>query len=472
MSPARIQRLLSPLLIFLLAASGVFAQGRDWPRFGWDEGGSNAPPFDMGLGAGDLGSLVLQRVEIEGTVDSSPIYLGGITVGGARHDALFLTTSYGKTLAMDADDGRVLWVFTPPSYAGLAGSYRITNASPVADPDRAFIYAAAPDGMVRKLAVSDGRVVWSRAITRLPEREKIASALNYHDGRLLAATGGYIGDEPPYQGHVALIDAGSGELHHVWNSLGSDRRELMDPRSYRESDSGIWGRAGVVVERESGHLFVATGNGLWDGMSNWGDAVIELDGDAVEILGNFTPLETERLNEEDRDLGSSSPALLGEGLLLQGGKDGWLRLLDWQAMKGESPHRGGELGRVPSPSGANLFAAPAVLRSGPQTLVVAADSGATSAWRLEGRRLVPLWHDSFGGTSPVLVDGLALVYDPRGGLRVYEALSGSLLATLPCGAGHWNSPIVADGRIALGEGSANHHATRGILDIWRLPVRR
>ena len=38
---------------------------------------------------------------------------------------------------------------------------------------------------------------------------------------------------------------------------------------------------------------------------------------------------------------------------------------------------------------------------------------------------------------------------------------------LPCGAGHWNSPIVADGRIALPEGNANSHRTDGILDIWR-----
>ncbi len=34
--------------------------------------------------------------------------------------------------------------------------------------------------------------------------------------------------------------------------------------------------------------------------------------------------------------------------------------------------------------------------------------------------------------------------------------------------GHWNSPIVVDGRIALPEGNSNDHSTSGILDIWRL----
>jgi hypothetical protein len=49
---------------------------------------------------------------------------------------------------------------------------------------------------------------------------------------------------------------------------------------------------------------------------------------------------------------------------------------------------------------------------------------------------------------------------------VYEATSGKPIATLPCGPGHWNSPIVVQGRIILPEGNANDHATSGVLDIW------
>ncbi len=456
---------------FFVAGCAAFAQeqSRDWPRFGWDVAGSNAPTVAMGVGAENLGSLVRQQVALDGTVDSSPIYLRGVTIAGATHDAFFVTTSYGKTIAIDAHDGAVLWEYTPPGYEDLAGTYRITNATPVADPDRQFLYAAAPDGKIRKLAIADGRPVWGTAITRLPRREKIASALNFFDGRVIAATDGYIGDTPPYQGHVAVLDAGTGALLHVWNSLDSDRRELLDPASYSESDSGIWGRAGVVVDEASGRLYVATGNGLWDGKTNWGDAVIELDPDATRILGNYTPIETERLDEEDQDLGSTSPALLGGGLIAQGGKDGWVRLLDWSGLQGTTPHRGGEIDRVPSPSGDRIFAALAVMHSDTRTWIFAADRGGTSAWVVDGRRLKLQWHTDFGGTSPVLVDGLAFVYGLEGGLRVYEATTGRPVATLSCGGGHWNSPIVADGRIALPEGNANLHRTSGILDIWRMP---
>jgi len=66
---------------------------------------------------------------------------------------------------------------------------------------------------------------------------------------------------------------------------------------------------------------------------------------------------------------------------------------------------------------------------------------------------------------------LLFVYAREGGLNVYDAVSGKRVATLPCGPGHWNSPIVLQGEIILPEGNANEHATRGVLDIWSLPTR-
>lgn len=58
-------------------------------------------------------------------------------------------------------------------------------------------------------------------------------------------------------------------------------------------------------------------------------------------------------------------------------------------------------------------------------------------------------------------------YDPGGVLRVYQPTTGTVVASLGCGRGHWNSPIVVDAQIALPEGNANGHAASGVLDIWR-----
>jgi len=405
-------------------------------------------------------------VQLPGTVDSAPIYLKGVTVEGAVHDTLFVTTSYGITLAIDARTGSILWQYTPPSYSQVAGSPRITEAAPVADPSREWIYAASPDGRIEKLSVADGSVAWRVWITKLAKREKIASSLNFAHGHVIATTSGFF-DKAPYQGHVAVISS-SGRVLYVWNALCSNRTRLIEPASCPASDSAIWGRAGAVVVPGSGDLLVATGNGQWNGKTNWGDAVVELSATA-KMVGNYTPKNTAELYDADQDLGSTSPVYLTPGLIAQGGKDNKIRLLSLASLQGTAPHKGGELQVVPTPSMSHLFTAPAVWRAS-GTWLIAADAGATQAWVLHNKRLQPVWSQANGGTSPVVAGDLLYVYDPSGGgLRVYLPASGTLVATLPAGSGHWNSPIATDGFVALPEGSANDHVTSGVLDIWRLP---
>ena len=443
------------------------ASSHDWTRFGWDVGRSSVSADPTGISASNVATLRRQQVSLDGTVDGSAIYLHGVRANGGTHDVFFVTTTYGKTLAIDAGDGTILWRFTPSGYDSWAGSRQITTATPVADPGREFIYAASPDGRIQKLAVADGHSVWSTSITRLPTREKIASALNFFHGRVVAVTGGYIGDAPPYQGHVAVLDAVSGRLLHVWNSLCSDRRELIDPSSCGESGSAIWGRAGAVIDSSTGNIYFATGNARWDGRTNWGDAAIGLDADATNIVDNYTPTNTDELGARDADLGSTSPALLGGDFVAQGGKDGTIRLVAWGRTRGPTPRKGGEAQVVSTPSGTDLFTAPAVMHAGSTTWVFAGDNGGTAAWTFSGGRLQERWKNRNGGTSPVIAGGLLYVYDPDGGLRIYTPETGQLVTKLDCGSGHWNSPIVVDGMVALPEGNSNQHRTSGVLDIWR-----
>lgn len=441
---------------------------QDWTRFGWDVGRSNVNAGSTGIGASNVASMHRQQVTIDGTVDASAIYLHAASVSGGTHDAFFVTTTYGKTLAIDADSGKVMWEYTPTGYSSWSGSHQVTTATPVADPNRQFIYAASPDGQIQKLSVADGHVVWSTAITKLPQVEKIASALNYFNGNVIATTGGYIGDAPPYQGHVVILDGTTGSLLHVWNSLCSDRAVLLDPKSCPESDSAIWGRAGAVIDSTTGNIYVSTGNGKWDGRTYWGDATLELDPTASNIIGNYTPTNTDQLEATDTDVGSSSPVLLGGGYIAQGGKDGTIRLLNTTVMNGATPHKGGELQVVSTPSNARLFTAPAVMRAGTTTSLFVADASGTAAWSLSSGRLQSMWQNGNGGTSPVIAGGLLYVYNPRGGILVYLPSTGQQIATLESGGGHWNSPIIVDGRIALPEGNSNDHGTTGVLDIWRL----
>ncbi len=438
---------------------------KDWNQFGFDLARTSASTEATGITAANVGGLQRRQVQLDGTVDAAPIYLHGVSIKGGTHNAYFATTTYGKTIAIDADAGTILWEYTPPGTEALAGSRQITNSTPAADPDRTAIYAASPDGKIEKLSVADGHELWSTAITLLPLREKMDSPLSVWHGHVIAVTAGYIGDRPPYQGHVSVLDAASGKVLHTWNSLCSNRQELMKPDSCASVESAIWGRAGAVLDA-SGDIFVATGNGPWNGTTDWGDAVLELAPDATGLKANYTPTNTDELNDQDLDVGSTSPVLLGGDFVAQGGKDNVIRLLSLKAMAGTTGHKGGELQTVPTPSGKMLFTAPAVWRQGGQTWMFAADGGGTAAWTLSGGKLVEKWKNQTGGTSPVVAGGLLYVYDPKGGLAVYQAGTGKLVTTLECGAGHWNSPIVADGKIAVPEGNANRRLSSGVLDIW------
>src|SRR2546423_15707640 len=97
---------------------------------GEDGGGSRPPPIASAITEANVATLVRQQVAIDGTVDASAIYLHGVPVNGSTHDVFFVTTTYGKTLAIDAQNGAVLWRYTPASYASWAGSARVTTATP------------------------------------------------------------------------------------------------------------------------------------------------------------------------------------------------------------------------------------------------------------------------------------------------------------------------------------------------------
>jgi hypothetical protein len=428
------------------------AGGTDWTRFGYDAARHGVGPASTGITSANVASLRRQAVALDGTVDSSAIYLHGVKVGAAARDVFFVTTTYGKTEAIDAATGAVLWRYTPATYDSYAGSARITNMTPVADPSRAAIYAGEPDGRITKLSVASGRPLW-----------KLTSSLNFSRGLVIATTGGYIGDAPPYQGHVVTLNPSTGRIVTVWNSLCSNRNAIISPASCGATKSAIWARSGAVVDPQTGDLLVATGNGPWNGRTNWGDSVLVLSPNAARLVKHWTPANQAQLDSTDADLGSTAPALLAGGYAVQGGKDGRIRLLSIHRLSGANARLGGELQTVATPGGADLFSAPAVWRGA--WVFVSSNSG-TAAWILRGGRLHAAWSKGTGGTSPVVAGGLLYVAG-SGGVNVYVPSSGRHVTTLPVGAIHWQSPIVADGRVAVGEGNANDHATSGVLDIYR-----
>src|SRR5207237_2875489 len=103
---------------------------------------SGVGPAQTGITSGNLGRLRLQKVSVNGTVDSSAIELHAVKVNGRSRDVAIMTTTYGRTFALDATSGARLWEFSPADIHSYEGSAQITTASPIADPDRRFVSTA------------------------------------------------------------------------------------------------------------------------------------------------------------------------------------------------------------------------------------------------------------------------------------------------------------------------------------------
>lgn len=305
------------------AAGKESEPAQDWTTWGYDAERSGVGPSNTGITAANLTSLKRMTVDVDQVVDAAPIELHAVRVEGRPRDVIVVTTIYGQTIALDAVSGRKLWEYAPPDLHSLLSSPQVTTTTPTADPDRKYVYAASPDGYVQKLALSSGRQAWRTRVTFDPTREKLDGALNIGDGSLLVALGGYFGDAPVYQGHIAELNLATGRVTHVFNSLCSNIHRLIDPPNRcHASDSAIWGRGGTIVE-PNGHILVATANGPFDGRTNWGDSVLELS-PTLRLLHNWTPVNQAQLDSGDIDLGSTEPALLSGGrdpkLAVQGGR--------------------------------------------------------------------------------------------------------------------------------------------------------
>src|SRR5579859_1351395 len=186
-----------------------------WETFGYNAQHTGVGPSDTAITPANVGQLALRKVSINGIADSAAIELPG--------GQIVVTTSYGKTIAIDPGTGARLWEFVPRGVDSTPGDAQVTTATPVADPDGRYIYAASPNGVIHKLSVANGHQVWSRSITYDPRHEKLASALTISGRFVVAVTGGYLGDVPPYDGHVVTIYRSNGHIAHVWNTECSNR---------------------------------------------------------------------------------------------------------------------------------------------------------------------------------------------------------------------------------------------------------
>jgi len=306
----------------------------------------------------------LYSYPVDGAVYAQPLYVTGVTIGGVLHNVLYVVTMNDKVYAFDADSASPspLWTIdltNPAAHITAVPMTDIVNPStniygnvgiestPVIDKVAGTIYLVArtkengsyfqrlhaldittgheQTGSPATIAASvpgsaaDSTLTPSGSvITFDPRLHQQRAALALTNNVVLVSWAGHQ-DKPPYHGWIMGFDAAT---------LGLVDAFAVAPDVY---GGGVWqgGRAPTIDG--AGNAYFATGNGLWDGVKNFGDSLLKFSVSRTQlaVVDYFTPGNESYLNLNDKDLSGSGFTLLPEtNLLLGGGKEGVLYLLD------------------------------------------------------------------------------------------------------------------------------------------------
>ncbi|HTJ28955.1 MAG TPA: hypothetical protein VL346_00550 [Acidobacteriaceae bacterium] len=199
--------------------------------------------------------------------------------------------------------------------------------------------------LIRGQAAGTGvgsRVVRGRHVIPFQaEYEFNRAALLLHGNTLYITFGGHC-DKGPYHGWIFAYDVSSPENPRQI-AVFCDTPDGRGTES--EGRGGIWMSGEGPSLDADGNLYLATGDGSYNGLSDFGDSVLKLRLEKgalrshIHVRDWFTPTNQKFLKENDVDLGSGGVVLLpGTHLMLIGGKEGRIFLLDQNNLgRGKSP---------------------------------------------------------------------------------------------------------------------------------------
>lgn len=250
---------------------------------------------------------------LDGIVFAEPLVYGG---------DVFVATENNSVYALNAQTGGIVWrtnlgepVISDILPCGDIEPVTGITGTPVIDPSTGTLYVVSYSGLtvshvLSAINVSTGAVVWQRGadppgsvVTAQQER----SALSLANGMVYIPYGGLAGDCAQYYGWVVGIPA---------NGAGS----MLVYKVPTTREGGIWASSGLAID-PSGNVYAATGNGASITTYDHGDSVIKLSPTLSEE-GYFAPTNWSVLNQNDADVGSLGPAIVGPNLLFQIGKEG------------------------------------------------------------------------------------------------------------------------------------------------------
>ena len=417
-------------------ATGATTGDADWTVYHHDPQGSGVD--SSGARFTKVHPRWTSRV-LDGDLYGEPLVEGG---------NVYVATEANTIYALSGATGAVEWSthLGPPvpsdqlPCGDISPSSGVTG-TPVIDPTRREMFVVAdeevsgrPLHMLVGLSLARGRVLLDQAVDP-PGASSPAllqrTGLNLSAGRVVFGYGGNYGDCSTYHGWVISVPESGGAIRSFEVDAGRG-----------QSQGAVWMGGAAPEVDATGNVWISVGNGSETGGTYDGsDSVIELSAD-LQLLQLFAPSDWGTDNANDEDLGSSAPALLGDGLVVQAGKSHTGYLLSRTHLGGI----GGQLAQKGAVCGTDVGGGDAVLGN---VVYLPCRSG-TTAVRVDGAppSLSILWRTASGaGGPPIVAGGLLWSISQTGELVALDPTTGATTQQLTIGrvANHFPTPSSGDG---------------------------
>lgn len=294
---------------------------------------------------------------VDGQVYAQPLYVSGVAIGGTTYNVVYVATMNNSVFAFNADapqSDTPLWQVNlgPPVPSGLFNFTDILPqigilGTPAIDATHQVLYVVAdtlpssvsnPVFQLHALSLVDGHEMYNGPVQIAASVVGTGAGSNngtiafdafwqlQRPGLMLANGVLYIAfgshaDAGNYQGWMMAYNPSTLQQTAVFNSAPNGRQ------------AAFWHSGRAPAIDGAGDVYAATGNGDWDGVSNFGESLLHLSGSNLSLVDWYTPQEWSTLNDQDWDLGSTGTILIpGVDYLLTGGKAGMLYLVNYDSM--------------------------------------------------------------------------------------------------------------------------------------------
>lgn len=316
---------------FLPAQVDVLTHHNNPERTGTNTRETELTPANVN--AGQFGMLFKRTVDDQ--LYSQPLLATNIKIAGGWHDVVYVTTVNNSVYAFDANDAGAtgpLWHVNFGVPASLSdadfgctdmnGNMGIVG-TPVIDDRKTILYVVALTKAGGKftqrlhaLDLATGADLPNSPATITapgfdPLLENQRPALFLSHGSVFVGYSSHC-DKDPYHGFLMSYDAATLKQAAVFNT------------SPGGSEASIWQSGQAPAVDDKGNIYFITGNGSWNGITQFSESFIKLDHD-LHLLDWFTPTNHFQLDKDDNDLNSSGAVLIpGTHLVIGGGKEGVL----------------------------------------------------------------------------------------------------------------------------------------------------